>query len=94
MWLCATGLRYEIQQTLEETETLIKETYGEAVNEVEQANDNSGNNNNDVVAEFKTLNETFFEPALVQVRKLDEIASCKSIRRTWDIFVVSGVPKR
>eukprot|EP01138_Halocafeteria_seosinensis_P008303 gb/GECG01008484.1/.p1 GENE.gb/GECG01008484.1/~~gb/GECG01008484.1/.p1 ORF type:complete len:477 (+),score=45.92 gb/GECG01008484.1/:1-1431(+) len=78
------GLRYEIQQTLEKTETLIIDTYGEAVREVEGHNNG---NNNQVVEDFKKLNETFFQPALVQVRKLDEIASCKSIRRTWDIFI-------
>eukprot|EP01138_Halocafeteria_seosinensis_P013722 gb/GECG01014013.1/.p1 GENE.gb/GECG01014013.1/~~gb/GECG01014013.1/.p1 ORF type:complete len:470 (+),score=51.33 gb/GECG01014013.1/:1-1410(+) len=81
------GLRYEIQQTVKKTETLIIDTYGQAVEKVEQANEDSGGNNDDVVNGFRKLNETFFEPALVQVRRLDEIASCKSIRRTWDIFV-------
>ena len=84
-------MRYDVRRVLNETEKLVEETFPAKVEKLRQAVNESDNNQElqDILDEFEELEDTALKPALEKVRELDELAGCKEIQTTWDIFVVS-----
>eukprot|EP01138_Halocafeteria_seosinensis_P006681 gb/GECG01006829.1/.p1 GENE.gb/GECG01006829.1/~~gb/GECG01006829.1/.p1 ORF type:complete len:539 (+),score=43.15 gb/GECG01006829.1/:1-1617(+) len=78
------GVRYDVRETVTETqrlETAYEKTIEDVKDEIE--NDNA---QRAVLTVFREVNSTL-QGALDTVLELDDIASCSSIRRTWDIFI-------
>eukprot|EP01138_Halocafeteria_seosinensis_P001212 gb/GECG01001241.1/.p1 GENE.gb/GECG01001241.1/~~gb/GECG01001241.1/.p1 ORF type:complete len:554 (+),score=45.86 gb/GECG01001241.1/:1-1662(+) len=78
------GVRYDVRQTVVETENFAVDKFEETVRKIEDEADSNAEEN--AVERFKRLNSTL-QDTLNVVRELDDIASCSSLRATWDIFV-------